>query len=130
MRERHTYGERREWQAPAGYGLDVEQPVAGFYKVKFGKDAVRHAVRLVYGPPLDPITGEEMDRSWRWMAFVDDGTLANFDDVWPRCARDPITEQEFRRCEARTKWARQHAPDSAYADPRARHDPLSAPLPF
>lgn len=132
MRDHRAYSERREWQAPEGYGIDVEQPIAGFFKVKLGRDTVLRAVHLTYGPPLDPVTGEVMDRSWRWMAYLDDGHLAPFDDIWPACARDPIDEAEWKRCKARVAWAREHAPDSAYAERGVKIDLLSraTPLPF
>lgn len=131
-RQKTTYSVRREWERPAGYGINVSEPIAGFYKVKLSRDTVLRAVHLVYGPPRDPITGEELDRSWRWMAFLDDGSLANFDDIWPKCARDPITEIDWKQSVARTEWAKINAPDSAYANPRKRRDPLSKdePLPF
>lgn len=113
-------------------GVDVTTPVAGFFKIKLGRDTVVRAVEVYYGAPHDPVTGEELDRSWRWQARLDDGTLIDFDRVWPACARDPISEAEFRRCVARTDWARTHAPGSSYADSRKRRDPLSTsePLPF
>lgn len=132
MRAPRNYSDRKAWAAPEGYGLDVEQPVAGFYKVKIGRDTVLRAVKLTYGPPLDPLTGEELDRSWRWQARLDDGSQVDFDRVWPACGKDPITESEFNRCVARTEWAREHAPDSSYAAAGRRHDPLSSssPLPF
>ena len=47
-----------------------------------------------------------------------------------RCpeTRDSCREDELRRAE----WAREHAPNSAYAKPGKRWDPLSSsePLPF
>lgn len=132
MRDHRPYGERCEWRAPGGYGLKADEPVAGFYKVKLGRDTVLRAVRLEYGAPLDPVTGEVLDRSWRWMAYLDDGYLGDFDAIWPQCARNPITEAEFRRCCARVEWARQHAPASAWAERGVKLDPLSmhTPLPF
>lgn len=113
-------------------GLDVEKPEPGFYKFKLSRDTVLRAVQLWYGPPADPETGEIMDRSWRWQARMDDGELIEFDRCWPQCARDPITEAEFKRCKARTDWAREHAADSAYAERGVKIDLLSRshPLPF
>jgi hypothetical protein len=86
-------------------------------------------VRIWHGPPLDPVTGEELDRSWRWQAQAN-GELVEFDDVWPGCAGDPITERQYREYAAQQRWAQQHAPDSSFANPRQRHDPLTALLPF
>ena len=87
-------------------------------------------VELRFGPPLDPVTGEELDRGWRWMAFVNGEPIA-FERVWPMCAGDPITEDEYRRYCARKAWAQEHAPESAYATGRRinRLDP-NHPLPF
>lgn len=123
------YGERRV--AFAGIGQSVTRPVAGFYRHRLRSGAVRGGVRIWFGPPHDPDTGEEMDRSWRWQAHFD-GQPVEFDEVWPDCTGEPITEAEYQRRVARAAWARQNAPRSAFADPRRRLDPLSSdtPLPF
>ena len=88
-------------------------------------------VRLWFGQPADPLTGELMDRSLRWMAEFD-GEPVEFDRVWPTCAGSPITETEYRALVARREWAKQHAPESAYAQPGKRIDLLSTsnPMPF
>ncbi|MGF7152646.1 hypothetical protein [Novosphingobium gossypii] len=129
-RAQRTYDETRHF-TPAARGVDVETPVAGFYRYRLGQGTVRGGVRLWYGPPHDPVTGEELDRSWRWQAEFD-GEPIDFDRVWPACAKDPLTDAEYRALISRRAWARQHAPDSAYAQIGRRHDPLaaSAPLPF
>lgn len=115
----------------AGDGVDVSEPVAGFFRFRLRSGGIRGGVRLWYGAPLDPVTGEELDRSWRWQAEFD-GEPVDFDRVWPGCTGDPITEQEYREYVARARWAKENAPDSAYADPRKRIDHLSTnhPLPF
>ncbi len=111
--------------------VDVSTPVAGFFRFRMHGGAVRGGVRIWFGPPHDPVTGEELDRSWRWQSEMN-GDLVDFDRVWPACAREPISEAEYRAYCARTDWARQNAPHSAYADPMKRIDPLStaSPLPF
>lgn len=113
-------------------GLDVETPVAGFYRVRIGAETVAVGVRLWFGAPLDPVTGEELDRGWRWQAQADDGSFLEFERVWPACARDPITEDSFNARRARREWAREHAPNSAYAELGRKVDRLSRsePLPF
>jgi hypothetical protein len=128
-RARIQYGDRHAFAASAG--IDVSVPVAGFYRYRLGSGTIAGGVRIWYGPPLDPVTGEELDRSWRWQADFN-GEPIDFDRCWPACTGDPITEVEYRRYCSRQNWARQHAPDSAYAEPGRRHDPLSAqaPLPF
>lgn len=112
-------------------GIDVTTPVVGFYRFRPHGAAVRGGVRVFYGPPRDPHTGEEMDRSWRWQAEFD-GEYIDFERVWPVCAGDPISEADYRTYCARKRWAEQHAPESAYADRTKRIDPLSTetPLPF
>lgn len=111
--------------------IDVSTPVAGFYRFRLGRDTVRGGVRIWFGPPHDPVTGEELDRSWRWQAEFD-GEPIDFDRVWPACADEPLTEQEYRFLIERREWARKHAPNSAYAEVGRKHDPLSlqSPLPF
>lgn len=111
--------------------VDVTEPVAGFYRCRLGSGSVWAGVYLWHGPPLDPVTGEELDRSWRWQAAWN-GEPVPFDTVWPKCAADPITPAEYRRFIATQRWAREHAPDSSYAERGRRHDPLSTrePLPF
>ena len=110
---------------------DVSQPVAGFFRFKPRSKAVVGGVRIWFGPPHDPVTGEEMDRSYRWQAEFD-GDPVEFDDVWPGCTGEPITEREYREFVARREWARTNAPNSAFANPKRRYDPLSSnePLPF
>lgn len=115
----------------AGAGIDVSVPVAGFYRCRLARQTVIGGVRIWFGPPHDPVTGEEMDRSWRWQAQFD-GEPIDFDRVWPLCAGTPISEQDYRALVARRQWASQHAPESAYAGVGRRFDLLSDhhPLPF
>jgi hypothetical protein len=112
-------------------GLDVERPQEGFYRFKLRSGGVYGVVRIWYGAPLDPQTGEEMDRSWRWQAAFN-GELIEFEQAWPQCAKMPCTEADYRHAIRRQEWAKKHAPDSAFADHRTRIDPLSSstPLPF
>lgn len=131
-RDATPYGQREVRAVHVAGAIDVSVPEAGFFKIKLGRDTVARAVRLWNGPPADPVTGEIMDRSWRWQAELDDGALVDFDRVWPACCRTPITEDEWKRCKARTFWARKNAPESAYAERGRKLDPLSvnSPLPF
>jgi hypothetical protein len=112
-------------------GIDVTTPVAGFYRARLVSGGVRGGVRLFYGPPKDPVTGEELDRSHRWQAEFD-GEPVDFNRVWPVCAGEPISEEDYRRYCARKAWAEQHAPNSAYAERTRRIDPLApeTPMPF
>lgn len=111
--------------------LSVSEPEAGFFRYRLVSGGVRGGVRIWFGPPHDPVTGEEMDRSWRWQAEFD-GEPVEFDRVWPACIGDPISEADYRAYCARKEWAQQNAPRSAYAERTRRVDPLSSdtPLPF
>lgn len=110
-------------------GADVSEPVAGFYRGRLVSDGVIGGIRLWYGPPKDPVTGEEMDRSHRWQAEFD-GAYVEFDRVWPLCAGSPISEADYRALVARREWAKKNSPDSAYADPTKKIDRLSTNTPL
>lgn len=112
--------------AQVGEGIDVTEPVAGFYRTRLAGRSIAVGVRLFFGPPYDPITGEVLDRSWRWLCDVNGEPFGYFERVWPVCAGDQITEAEYENYCARQRWARTQAPDSAYAEPGRRYDPLSA----
>ncbi|MBF9645492.1 hypothetical protein, partial [Streptococcus pseudopneumoniae] len=65
-------------------------------------------VRVWFGPPVDPETREEVDRSPRWQIQVgflmfDDQPievggiwLREIDDFWPRIQRDPIDAVDWQ----------------------------------
>lgn len=128
-RAARVYGDRSHGPVVVVGAVDVTTPVAGYYRTKLRGGGVLVGIRLWHGAPVDPVTGEELDRSWRWQAEAN-GEPLDFDRVWPGCAGDPITEQQYRGYVAQQRWAQQHAPDSSFADPRKRHDPLTALLPF
>lgn len=111
-------------------GVDVSEPVAGFYEGKVRAHGVVAGIRIWHGPPADPVTGEELDRSWRWQAEVN-GLPIDFDRVWPKCAAREITMGRYQLHCRKTQWARENNPDSAYADPRTKDiSALSEPVPF
>lgn len=125
------YTARREPVRAAAGAQDVSTPVAGFYRFRLSAGSVIGGVELFYGPPNDPVTGEVLDRSWRWQALFDDQPV-DFDRVWPGCTGSPVTEAEYRALVARREWARTNAPNSAYARIGRKIDLLSAatPMPF
>ena len=107
-RARLDYSDRRDVRAA---GFDPDQPIAGYYRFRMRSGGAFCGVRIWHGQPLDPETGEELDRSLRWNALLAD---------------------EYKHfCRVQT-WAREKAPDSAFADPRRKIDLLSTsnPLPF
>lgn len=131
MRDGTLYGTQAVRSVAVSGAQDVSQPKAGFYRHKLRSGGVVGAVHIWFGPPHDPVTGEEMDRSHRWQAeFL--GEYVEFDDVWPACAGEEVDEPEYRALIARKEWAKRNVPNSAYANPRRRYDPLSTreALPF
>ena len=127
--------DRLDYAAPASAatfeGFDPDVPVPGFYRTRLRSGGVRVGVRIWFGPPKDPVTGEELDRSPRWQAEVN-GKYIDLDRVWPSCARDPIDAREYAYLTKLQAWGEEHAPDSPQADPTRRVDLLSpsTPLPF
>jgi hypothetical protein len=128
--DRTPYAERATGPVAVSGAVDVTRPTEGFYRHKLRSGGVYGGVRIWYGAPLDPVTGEELDRSWRWQAAFNGRLVDDFEQVWPVCAGDPITAEEYRTYCNRQRWAEQHAPQSAYADPRKRVDPLSTANPL
>lgn len=73
---------------------ETGKPVAGFYKRRMVRGGPWVGVKLWYGPPADPITGEPLDRSPRWQALVN-GIDAEPYDAWVSACGHPITEAEY-----------------------------------
>jgi hypothetical protein len=74
-------------------------PVEGFYEERVTEIVngvkVREwwlPIKLWYGPPSDPVTGEELDRSWRWQALID-GHETEWYEVWPNGR--PISQGQY-----------------------------------
>jgi hypothetical protein len=78
-------------------------------------------IRIWLGAPLDPLTGEELDRSPRWQAERN-GHQVDVDAVWPFCSADHIDEAEYRYMLATHEWAVENAPNSPEASPRTKID--------
>jgi hypothetical protein len=126
-RGRLDYSARR---APVqAQGFDPDRPVAGFYRTKLRRGAVPVGIRIWFGVPLDPVTGEELDRSPRWQATAN-GRYIDLERVWPGCADEPIDEAEHRYLCSLQAWGEQHAPDAPHADPTRAVDLLTAPIPL
>jgi len=101
-------------------GFDPDVPVAGYYRIRLVRGAVWSAVHLWYGPPVDPDTGEEMDRSYRWQARVNGIIADDITRIWPRCAEDMISWQQYDLILGR----------NAEHDPNRAIDWLTLELPF
>ncbi|MGJ8477290.1 hypothetical protein [Sphingobium yanoikuyae] len=125
-RARLDYSLRSDAQAE---GLDPDKPIAGHYRMRLRSGAAYCGVRIWHGAPLDPVTGEELDRSHRWQAQANGEDIA-LDRVWPKCGADPIDVDEYRHLCAVQDWAREHAPTSPQANPHRKADALSSPILF
>lgn len=110
-------------------GFDPDHPVEGFYRMRLKMGGAFVGVHVWYGPPHDPETGEEMDRSWRWQAEVN-GAASLLERVWPKCAAEKIDQSEYQYLRSVHQWAKRHAPHSPQANPMMRINPLTAPTPF
>lgn len=115
--------------------------VEGYYLIQRRRARrVDIPVRVWFGAPRDPDTGEELDRSPRWQitlagaAFDEPLTLGGITfsavtDFWPACALEPIDAADHDFRVERAAWAQQHDPDDALATPGGRIDPMTARLP-
>lgn len=126
-----TYDERAVASHRTAAAADVSEPVAGFFRHRLRSGGVWGGVRIWHGPPLDPVTGETLDRSWRWQAAFNDEPV-DLDRVWPNCTGLPIAESEYQFLVSQARWARENAPQSAWAKPSQRMELLDPrnPLPF
>lgn len=89
-------GERKSMYALKKEGLESHQtwpPTAGYYEV-FWSDGFWHPVKIWFAPSLDPVTGEEMDRSPYWHASVSEDEVS-IHDVWPECSGRVLTEEVY-----------------------------------
>lgn len=125
-RERLDYSHRSDVQA---IGFDPDTPIAGYYRMRLRSGGALCGVRIWHGAPNDPVTGEELDRSHRWQAHVNGGSI-NLDRVWPKCADEPVDEAEYHYLCTVHEWAKANAPDSPQANPMKRINPLTSPTPF
>jgi hypothetical protein len=71
---------------------NVDSPESGFYEMKDGDRWA--AVAIWFGPPNDPETGEELDRSYRWQARRN-GQEADPWELWPYVCARPISQEQY-----------------------------------
>lgn len=108
-------------------GFNPDIPIAGFYKMRLRSGAVFVGIRIWFGPPLDPVTREELDRSLRWQALANDRDI-DLSRVWPKCADMPIDAGEYAYLTSLEQWGREHAPNSPQANPNQPINLLTAPI--
>lgn len=85
-------------------------------------------VRIWYGQPLEPWTGEIMDRAHCWNAEVN-GEWVELERVWPQCTGDAIDEDEYNFLSQRTDWARRNDAYDPLAQPRRKTNWDTATVP-
>lgn len=89
-----------------GSNYAADEPEEGYYQTR-RRGGVYRPIAIWYGPPLDPVTGEEMDRMWRWNCLYM-GRLINVATVWPECKKNPIDRAEYDYLIARAEHAAKH----------------------
>jgi hypothetical protein len=75
--------------------MSSDTPTSGLYKTKLIKNGPWVPVRIWFGPPHDPVTGDVMDRSWRWQAEKAGKLCTDINQAWPWCARNEIYQSEY-----------------------------------
>ena len=106
--------------------------VEGYY-LRERRDCVSMPVRVWFGPPLDPVTGEELDRTWRWQVMEAGQLVEEIEQIariWPKVMRAPTTKQEYEYRLARIEWARENDPSDPFGAVYGKIDLRTAPLPF
>lgn len=95
----------------------------GYYRTRMVSGGPWCPVRIWFGPPADPDTGELIDRSPRWQATLRglqyEGDVAS---LWSWCAKHPITEAEHNYMVATARHAVTHEPEMPEASPREKID--------
>jgi len=114
-------------RAKSGPAFDPDVPVRGVYRTRFVKDGPPVALLIWFGPPLDPETGEPMDRASKWFARINGGEVVEASRFWPGCARDPISFAQYRHIVDRSRTL---DPGDPYFDPYRPIDRAVAPPPF
>lgn len=113
-RDEIIYAERRE-AGRAFDGVDAAQPTPGFYRFRLKRGAPPVGIRIYFGLPLEPWTGEVMDRAPCWNARMNAAWI-DIDRVWPAAMKEPIDEAEYRFLAQAANYA---VRNDAY-DPRAQ----------
>ena len=94
------------------------EPVEGYYAIRLTKGGPLTPVHIWHGITPDPdFPDNPMDRSLVWH-FVLGHEEVELDTIWPWCAKNPITERDWRHMLRMENWARTEAPAEPEANPR------------
>ena len=120
---------------------DVEEGHFLLTRWRAGKIAI--PIRIWFGPPNDPETGEPLDRSWRWNveinghdandpqrpARIGDREVHDLVGIWPECKANPISAADYALTVAEAIWAESYDPRDPRGTISGRIDPMTASLP-
>lgn len=104
-----------------------------FYAVVLAKGAAAVPLKLWFGPPVDPDTGEELDRAPRWNCIRNGESVGIEEAAFLVDNQDPIIkgieidEDEYEFLTVRNSHDREHDPESPFANPRQRIDLTKIP---
>lgn len=114
----------------------------GFFLIRRDRQSqVPLPVRIWWGAPIDPETGDELDRSPRWQVMIA-GQLVDeeplqvgrsvircLSDFWPVCSQHEIDQAQYQYRIDLARWAGEHDPNDPHGDTAAKIDPLTVSLP-
>jgi hypothetical protein len=108
---------------------NVSRPVPGFYRRRLVKGGPAVGVLIFQACPIDPETGEPMQRSRPLLCLVN-GEWADPIDEWEWIAGSRISEAEYLFLLADAAHAAEHRPTAPRARPREKINLLESELPF
>lgn len=95
-----------------------------YYRVRRVKAGPLVPCKIWFGPPLDPVTGEEMDRAPRWQVevsgkLIDDpfSVVHLIGNQEPIIKGEQISKEEFEFLLSDAQWCREYEPDAPEANP-------------
>lgn len=107
----------------------VDLPVPGHYRRRLVKSGPYVPIKIEYSVARDPDTGEQLDRSPMWIAYLN-GELVDVFSVWPECSGSPIDEAEYKFLLTVKEWAEANDPTAPEANPRRPIDLNELPTLF
>lgn len=107
----------------------VDQPVPGRYRRRLVKGGPWVPVLIFVPCPIDPYTGEQLDRSRRLLCLVGED-WADAWEQWTWVAGQPISRIDYDLMIAQAAWDRTYAPLSPGANPRLPVDLSQLAIPF
>lgn len=107
----------------------VDRPVPGWYRRRLVKGGPWVPVLIWQRCPLDPETGEPLDRPPVLLCLVD-GEEADALDQWTWVAGNRITRADYDLMTRQAAWDRIYDPDAPAARPREAVDLRTLPPAF